>query len=54
MADRAVPTAKAPMAGRVREKVCMASTNPSPGGAMTFSLGTLTSLKLIPTVLDPR
>ena len=53
-AERAVPTAKAPMAGRVREKVCIAKINPSPGGARMLALGTLTSLKFIPVVLDRR
>src|SRR4030042_1932749 len=54
MAERAAPTAKAPMDGRVREKVLIASTNPSPGSARTFSFGTTTFLKLSAAVLDAR
>ena len=54
MAERDAPTAKAPMAGRVRPKVFMARTNPSPGGASTFSFGTFTFLKFRAVVLEAR
>jgi len=54
MAERAAPTANAPMIGLVREKVFIAITNPSPGAAITFSLGTRTFFRLIPAVLDAR
>src|SRR6056297_1710335 len=54
MADRAAPTAKDPIIGRVLANVFMARRNPSPGGAITFSFGTRTFLKFRPAVFEQR
>ena len=54
MAPWAIPTAWAPMVGRLRSRVCMAMVNPIPSSPTRLVAGTRTSSKEIAAVGLPR
>ena len=54
MAPWAMPTAWAPMVGRLRSRVCMAMVNPWPSSPIRLAAGTRTSSKTTSPVGLPR
>ena len=54
MAPWAMPTAWAPMAGRLRSRVCMAMVKPMPSSPTRLAAGTRTSSKTTSAVGLPR
>ena len=54
MAPWAIPTAWAPMVGRLRSRVCMAMVKPWPSSPILLSTGTRTSSKTTSPVGLPR